>query len=147
MTKKSIFIDTGVLVAAATYKAPFHLQCIGALGQVEAAHEGAWISRQVVRELLATLSRPQVWGASFDGALLAAYVQRLLEIYRIAEEDANASQRLLAYVKDGRALGKQVHDAAIASTMLSHGIKRILTLNTGHFERFRPDITVEAPEN
>ena len=32
--------------------------------------------------------------------------------------------------------GKQVHDANIVATMLAHGERRLLTLNTGDFRRY-----------
>jgi predicted nucleic acid-binding protein len=40
--------------------------------------------------------------------------------------------------------GVQVHDARLVAIMLAYGLKRILTLNTGDFERF-PDITAVHP--
>jgi predicted nucleic acid-binding protein len=145
MTKRAVFVDTNVLVAAAANGAPFHVEAIEALNRVHALQEPAWISRQVIRELLATLSRPQVWGGSFDKNILGDHAERLLKLYKIAEEDAKANRILLGFVRDGRAQGKQVHDAAIASVMLSHGISRLLTLNMTHFERFKPEITMEVP--
>jgi predicted nucleic acid-binding protein len=142
MTKDAVFIDTNVLVAASAAGAPFHHEAIKALDKLHAAHHEAFISRQVLRELLVTLSRPQAWGGEVDGALLAIHAERLLKLYKVLEEDADATVRLLGFIRDGRAQGKQVHDAAIAAVMLSHGVKRLLTLNTAHFERFKPELAL-----
>jgi predicted nucleic acid-binding protein len=38
--------------------------------------------------------------------------------------------------------GKQVHDANVVATMLTHGITRLLTFNTGDFSRFADIITL-----
>jgi len=142
MNKDAVFIDTHVLVAASAAGAPFHKEAILALDKVHASRHKAFISRQVLRELLVTLSRPQAWGGEVDKALLAAHAERLLKLYPVLEEDAGATALLLGFIRDGRAQGKQVHDAAIAAVMLSHGVKRLLTLNTAHFERFKPEITL-----
>lgn len=143
MTKGPVFIDTDVLVAASASGAPFHREAIRALDRLHASKAETWISRQVLRELLATLSRPQAWGGDVDPRLLADHAERLLKLYKVAEETAASTARLMDFVRDGRARGKQVHDASIAAGMVSHGIRRLLTLNTVHFDRFKPDLTLE----
>jgi len=140
MSKEALFIDTNVLVAASAAGAPFHKEAIMALDKVHASRTKAFISRQVLSELLVTLSRPQAWGGEVDKAMLAAHAERLLKLYPVLEEGSGATAWLLSFIRDGRAQGKQVHDAAIAAVMLSHGVKRLLTLNTAHFERYRPEI-------
>ncbi len=47
------------------------------------------------------------------------------------------SVQLLDLMKEYKVSGKQVHDANIVSSMLTHGIERILTHNTDDFVRFR----------
>jgi predicted nucleic acid-binding protein len=144
MTKEAVFLDTNILVAASHPNAPFHKEAIKLADRLHAAPLEVWISRQIVRELLATLSRPQSWGVTLAPQTLADHAGRLLKLYKIAEEGPNSTTRLLEYVRDGRAQGRQVHDAAIAAVMLSHGIKRLLTFNTAHFERFKPELVLEA---
>ncbi len=144
MTKRSVFIDTNILVAASASGAPFHSKAVEALDRLNASKTEVWISRQVLRELLATLSRPQAWGGSVDPDLLARHAERLLKAYKVLEEDKAATTQLLAFIRDGRAQGKQVHDAAIVAVMLSHNVKRLLTLNVAHFERFKPELTLET---
>jgi predicted nucleic acid-binding protein len=143
MTKGPVFVDTNVLVAASSIGAPFHSESIKALDKLHASRSEIWISRQILRELLATLSRPQAWGGNVDREILADHAERLLKLYKIAEENPESTTHLLGFVRDGRARGKQVHDAAIAAVMLSHEIKRLLTLNTADFERFKPELALE----
>ena len=59
------------------------------------------------------------------------------------KEGPAATAQLLDFVRDGRAQGKQVHDAAIVAVMLSHGVRRLLTLNTEHFERYKAELNLE----
>jgi predicted nucleic acid-binding protein len=131
------------LVAASASGAPFHREAIQALDKLHGSKVETWISRQVLRELLAPLSRPQAWGGDVDPVLLAGHAERLLKLYKVAEETAVTTARLLDFVRDSQARGKQVHDASIAALMVSHGIRRLLTLNTAHFERFKPDLILE----
>lgn len=43
-----------------------------------------------------------------------------------------------------RVLGKQAHDARLASFMIAHGIEYLITLNTADFTRY-PQITAMTP--
>jgi predicted nucleic acid-binding protein len=52
------FVDTNVLVNAGLVTAPFHQTASKALKDLRIAGVELWISRQVLREYLATLSRP-----------------------------------------------------------------------------------------
>jgi predicted nucleic acid-binding protein len=54
-----VFIDTNVLVFANTATAPLHAEAQAALQSYAASGAELWISRQILREYLATLSRPQ----------------------------------------------------------------------------------------
>lgn len=139
-----MFIDTNLLVAASDSGAPSHSESVKALDKLHASKTELWISRQVIRELLVTLSRPQSWGGNVDPVLLAQHAEHLMKLYGVLEENKASTKQLLVFVRDGRARGKQVHDAAIVAVMLSHGVERLLTLNTAHFERFKPEIRLET---
>ncbi len=55
------FVDTNVLVYAAAESAPFHDRARAALVRF-AVNERLSISRQILREYLAAMTRPQTWG-------------------------------------------------------------------------------------
>ena len=57
----SIFIDTNVLVFANIEEAPLHAVALPAIRSLEQRGIAVWISRHVLREYLATLSRPQTF--------------------------------------------------------------------------------------
>ena len=58
-----VFVDTNILVFANTATAPFHAEAQAALLSLATPGVELWISRQVLREYLATLSRPQSFTA------------------------------------------------------------------------------------
>lgn len=59
----ALFIDTNVLVYANVAEAPLHQAALSALQSARDAGRTLWISRQVLREYLVTLTRPQAFAA------------------------------------------------------------------------------------
>lgn len=78
-----------------------------------------WTSRQVVREFLAVMSRPQTF---FTGNVpMADILNRVHTIEsqcRVAEDGPDVAQQLHALLVVGDTRGKQIHDANIVTTML-----------------------------
>ncbi len=95
-----------------------------------------WISRQVIREYLATLSRPQSFTGPIPTATLIADVAHFQSHYRIAEDGPAVTTHLLTLLSTIPTGGRQVHDANIIATMQAHGLRRLLTHNTADFARF-----------
>jgi predicted nucleic acid-binding protein len=58
---EKIFLDTNVLGYADIVEDPLHAIALNAIQRREQAGTEVWISRQVLREYLATLSRPQTF--------------------------------------------------------------------------------------
>jgi len=101
-----------------------------------------WISRQVVREYLATLTRTQLWGSPQPVQVLTAEDRYFQTRFRVAEDNADVTDQLLILMETIVAGGRQVHDANIVATMQVHGIRRLLTHNAGDVARFTGLITV-----
>jgi predicted nucleic acid-binding protein len=137
------FVDTNILVYANTSTAPLYSRAQEALmGLVDEGVE-LWISRQILREYLATLSRPQPFSSPVPSADLIADVTRFLSQFRIAEDGPSVTTNLLSLVATIPVGGKQIHDANIVATMQTHGLRRLLTHNTADFARFVPMIQIE----
>ncbi len=130
-----VFADTNVWVNAAVPTAPRHAQAIVAVGRP--ATGTLWTSRQVVREFLAVMSRPQTFfpgNAPMSDILNRA---RLIESQcRVAEDGPDVAQQLHDLLAVGDTRGKQIHDANIVATMLAHGIGTLLTDNGSDFARW-----------
>jgi predicted nucleic acid-binding protein len=75
--------------------------------------------------------------------VVAADLIALQATFRIAEDGAQVTAHLVSLLTTIPFGGKQVHDANIVATMLTRGIPRLLTHNTGDFARFAAVITVE----
>ncbi|WP_211175840.1 VapC toxin family PIN domain ribonuclease [Brasilonema sp. UFV-L1] len=101
-----------------------------------------WISRQVLREYLATLTRPQKFTALLPITIVIQDIRYFQSRFQVAEDGSQVTERLLTLMEEISSGGKQVHDANIVATMLVYGIPQLLTHNTGDFARFSELITV-----
>jgi len=141
-SSNSIFLDTNVLVYANIATAPFHSAALQKVTTLAQAGTEFWISRQIIREYLAVLTRPQTFTATMPLARLIAEVTLFTSQFRVAEDGPDVTRNLLALLTQFPGGGKQVHDTNIAATMQVYGITQILTQNIKDFSRFSPLITV-----
>ena len=139
-----VFVDTNVLVYAAAPAAPLHAAAVKRLVVLRNAGDELWISRQVLREYAATQTRPQAFGAPVPAVAVAATLVVFQTAFHIAEDGPQVTAHLVKLLTAVSVGGKQVHDANIVATMLTHNISRLLTHNTADFARFASFITVES---
>lgn len=137
-----VFIDSNILVYANVASAPFHARAVNALQELNDEGIDLWVSRQVLREFLATLTRPQAFAAPQPISVLIQDVRSFESQFYVAEDGPDVTARLLALLNDVPAGGKQIHDANIVATMQAHGIRRLLTGNGADFARYSRHITV-----
>jgi predicted nucleic acid-binding protein len=137
-----LFIDANVLVYAAVSQSPFHAEARRAIHAQQTAGAELWISRQVLREYLATLSRPQTFSLPQPSEVLAEDVRRFESSFSIAEDGPAVTSKLLELLETHLVGGKQIHDANIVATMLTYDIRAILTHNADDYARFVGLITV-----
>jgi predicted nucleic acid-binding protein len=138
----SVFVDTNVLVYANVASAPLHQEALEAIRVQRHAGATLWVSRQVLREYLATLSRSQTYTVLVSKTILTAQVRAFEHEFQIADESAAVTNNLLALYETVNLGGKQVHDANIVATMQVYGITHLLTHNVSDFVRFSGLITV-----
>jgi predicted nucleic acid-binding protein len=146
MAAEPVFVDTNVLVYVDQAGSAFHASARAAIGRLEQDGAALWISRQVLREYLATVTRSDPAGvAAMTRAEAAAAVEGLLTAYVLAENGPAVTALLLTLLRRVRMGGKQVHDANIVATMLAYGVTRLLTFNTADFRRFGSRIELVTP--
>jgi predicted nucleic acid-binding protein len=138
----AVFLDTNILVYASVAESPFHAAAMNALGALAQAGVELWISRQVLREYLATLTRPQAFTPPLPSALLTSAVRDFQRRFRVAEDDPAVTEALLRLLEQLPVGGRQVHDANIVATMQAYGVSRLLTANVPDFARFAHLITL-----
>ena len=135
-----MFIDTNILVNARILEAPQHNIVRANLERAFAGPEELRISRQIVREYLAVMTRPQSWPVPITREEALEDAGRLLEIYEVLEDGPVVTDLLLDLIRDVPGGGKQIHDANIVATMLAYGERRLLTLNAADFRRYEDRI-------
>ncbi len=138
-----VFVDTNILVYASASGAPFHTAARSAVERLHDTGVTAWVSRQVLREYLATLTRPQIFAQPRNPVALASDVRRFQARFRVAEDSPAVTRRLLELLEEIPMGGKQVHDANIVATMQVHGVRRLLSANVTDFLRYAHLITIE----
>lgn len=132
-------VDTNILVYSTDLDSPFRHAAEEKLISLRQQGAELWITRQVIREYIATRTRadgPDVLPAVLED------VQRFAVRYRIAEDGPGATERLFFLLRQAPSAGKQIHDANLVATMLQAGVSRLLTHNLDDFKRFERWITI-----
>lgn len=138
------FVDTNVLCAATASARPFHARALARL-EVGFATRSLCMSGQVVREYYAVATRPpEVNGLGLKPGEALANLRQFLDRAPLLAEDPAVCDGLIDLLARVPCKGKQVHDANIVATMIAHGVRRLITLNPQDFERFAPQIEIEA---
>ena len=130
-----MFLDTNVLVVARATNAPGHDAALDLLAQARRT-EPLRISRQVLREYLAVVTRPQTWASPLPMPDALLDVRRFASAFEVLEDGQAVTDMLATLCRDVRVAGKQVHDANIVATMLTHGERRLATFNPKDFRRY-----------
>ena len=131
-----MFVDTNVLVNARFLEAPDHDKARAALGIAFQQPEPLRISRQVLREYLAVVTRPQTWSVAIGQQEALNDVERLVSLFDLLEDGPAVTDRLVSLCREVQVGGRQIHDANIVATMLAHRERRLLTFNQADFRRY-----------
>ena len=131
-----MFIDTNVLVNSRVPGAPHHDAARASLERAFRDPEPLRISRQILREYLAVVTRPQTWPVAITREEALADVSRLAGGLEILEDGPPVTESLLALCREVPVGGRQIHDTNIVATMLARGERRLLTFNAADFRRY-----------
>ncbi len=137
-----LLVDTNVLVYASLRNSPWHGHAIQALHTALQSRAEVWVSRQILREYLAVLTRPGATTLATPATTAVADVTAFVRMFRVADETSDVTTRLLSLVQSVPMGGKQIHDANLVATMQAYAIPRLLTHNVADFTRFAAWITV-----
>jgi predicted nucleic acid-binding protein len=139
---KPLFIDTNALVYANVEESPFHHQTLQALQAAYQSQRPLWISRQVLREYLVTMTRQQIF-ETLPRETVLEQVNQFVQRFQVADDTPAVTQQLIDLMTQYNIGGKQVHDTNIVATMLANNIDCLLTHNSKDFARFEK-ITIEG---
>lgn len=137
-----VFLDTNILIYANIAEAPFHDTALEAIRTSEQAGSSLWVSRQVLREYLAVLTRSGAFDRPIPKKTLIMQIRFFTDRFQVAEDTAHVTRHLLALMEQFSIGGRQVHDANIVATMQAYGIKQLFTHNKKDFDRFSSLISV-----
>jgi predicted nucleic acid-binding protein len=136
MAVNRVFVDTNILVYANLAQSPFHSQAVHRLRELEGHGCALTASRQVLREYLAVMSRPDVFTEAIPLSSLIMDVKNFAAGLVILDDTELVTCKLLELIERFSVTGKQVHDANIVATMLVHDLPTLLTHNTKDFTRY-----------
>ena len=139
-----MFVDTNVLVNARFIEAPDHEAARASLESAIEKPEALRISRQILREYLAVVTRPQAWPVAISRDEALDDLNRFAAAFEVLEDRPVVTDRLIALCRQTPVGGKQIHDANIVATMLAYGERRLLTFNTADFRRYADRIELVA---
>jgi predicted nucleic acid-binding protein len=106
------------------------------LDRASEGREPVRISRQILREYLSVVTRPQTWPNAITYEEALDDIVRLIRTCEILEDGPLVTDILIGLCREVPAGGRQIHDANIVATMLAHGERRLLTFNTSDFRRY-----------
>ena len=144
-----MFVDTNVLVNWRIVEAPDHNIAKAVVDRACEGPEPVRISRQILREYLAVVTRPQTWRNAITYKEALDDIARFTSTFEILEDGPLVTETLIALCREVPAGGRQIHDANIVATMLAHGERRLLTFNTSDFRRYgdRIELAVSLGDN
>ncbi len=131
-----MFIDTNVLVYSRIIEAPFHDVAGESLERVRLSNEPLRISRQIIREYVSVVTRPQTWLNPLSSEEVLEEIDWLVSLFDILEDGPAVTEWLITLLREVSVGGRQIHDANIIATMLAHGERKLLTFNTSDFRRY-----------
>jgi predicted nucleic acid-binding protein len=91
---KDCFVDTNILIYAKLAHSPFHTKALAALQPF--VDEGAtlWLSRQVLREYLAVMTRPSTLTGTIPIKNLVEDISYFSSRFSVAEENMATTEKL-----------------------------------------------------
>jgi len=116
-----VFVDTNVLVYASVAEAPLHELAVEKLRRLHEEGSELWVSNQVLREYMVTLSRPGTFKNPPSMPVLIKTIRGFKRTFRMAVE-VGTTDALLMVMGRVHVSGKQIHDANIVATMLSNNL-------------------------
>jgi predicted nucleic acid-binding protein len=99
MAVDALFLDTDTLVYANIIEAPLHAQALTAINNARQAGRPIWISRQVIREYLATLTRPQSF-VQLPKSTVLAQVEQFISQFEVADDTIAVTRQLVALMEN-----------------------------------------------
>jgi predicted nucleic acid-binding protein len=131
-------LDTNVVLRLMLVDEPDHPLVRDAIFKLEGAGHEFACTTQTLREIWHIGTRtPEANGLGRTPIEIQILIAAIRSRFRILAEDANTLDLWLAIVSKDSIKGAACHDANHAAVAKSHGVDRVLTFDTSHFNRFK----------
>ena len=142
-----ILFDTNVLLYSRDKKDPRYKTCRSWIKRVEDHQiEGVTTVQNIVEFISVSIQLARISHRSDDANILRYSQVYQEDIFRIIYPIANTMIILHKLLQTHHTAARKVFDVFLIATMLSNGLKEILTYNIDDFKSF-PQIKVIHPEN
>lgn len=144
MAAEHLFLDTNLLIAATDAARAEHDDVVRAFNESWPGRGATlYTSGQVLREYLVVTTRPlEVNGLGLHPNSALANISEFRRRTTLLDETDKVAARLATLVEEHAIRGKRIHDANIVATMLTHGIRILVTLNPRDFAPYSDVIDV-----
>jgi predicted nucleic acid-binding protein len=140
----SILVDTNILLRRTQPAHEHHRVAVESVAKLLGDGERLCYTPQNIAEFWNVATRPaDKNGMGLPVALVRAEVVKIESLLTLLPDSSLAYVQWKRLVLRHEVQGVQVHDARLVALMSVHGVRRILTFNTGDFTRY--DIEVLQP--
>ncbi|MFO1025242.1 MAG: type II toxin-antitoxin system VapC family toxin [Acetobacteraceae bacterium] len=137
----SILIDTNVLLRRIQPDHPSHPVAFESVAHILSGDQLGCYTPQVVAEFWNAATRPaEKNGLGLSVAMTLHKVHEIEEMLTLLEDIAAIYDDWKRLVVQHQVRGAKVHDTRLVAAMNVHGVRRILTFNTGDFARFPVEV-------
>jgi predicted nucleic acid-binding protein len=147
----SVLVDTNVLLRRIQPDHKDHTLAIDSVARLLGTGEPVYFSFQNISEFWNVMTRPiTANGLGFSPAFALGEVGKIETVLEVLPDSPAAYGEWKRLVSAPAVSGVKVHDARLVAAMNVHGVRRILTFNTGDFARFEiealhPSAVMSAP--
>jgi predicted nucleic acid-binding protein len=133
----SILVDTNVLLRRIQPDHAHHALAVESVARLLATGEQVYFTLQNISEFWNVITRPTVAnGLGFSTAFALSEVGKIERVLALLPDSPAVYQEWKRLVDTYAVSGAKVHDARLVAVMNIHGVRRMLTFNTGDFARF-----------
>jgi predicted nucleic acid-binding protein len=133
----SVLVDTNVLLRRTQPTHPSHAVAVESVARLLTTGEPVYFTLQNIAEFWNVATRPlENNGLGFSVVLTLSEVGKIEQALTLLPESPATYSEWKRLVVEHGVLGSKVHDTRLVASMNVHGVKKILTFNTGDFTRY-----------
>ena len=133
----AVLVDTNVLLRRTQPNHDHHQAAVESVAKLLERGETVLFTAQNIYEFWNVVTRPIASnGLEFSTAQARAEVEKIETVLTLLADSPAAYPEWKRLVAQHDVRGVQVHDTRLVATMNVHGVRQLLTFNTGDFVRF-----------